>query len=92
MLRRNRSRHGGGIVVYINKSLQLYDFKIDVNFELINLTVVLNGNIKIAVLACYRSEQFVELDYFKNIENEVGFIRDKLRDSLENEEKTRKEK
>ena len=65
------SKNGGGIVVYINKSLQLYDFKIDVNFELINLTVVLNGNIKIAVLACYRSEQFVELDYFKNIENEV---------------------
>ena len=70
-LNRNRSRHGGGIVVYINKSLQLLDFSIDENFELVNITIMLNGKVKIAVLACYRSEQFVELDYFANLEREI---------------------
>ena len=56
ILNRNRTRHGGGIAIYINKSLQLLDFNIDANFELINITVFLNGKVKIAVLACYRSE------------------------------------
>ena len=60
LYRRDRTRHGGGLMVYIKKNLVVTSIKSDPCFEIIELLFETNKSEKIALLACYRPQLYSE--------------------------------
>jgi hypothetical protein len=70
---RNSRGRGGGIMVYVKKSLK-HEAVADKDVELINLVVEPSPNHKITVIACYRPPHAEnEKDFFKALENRIAY-------------------
>jgi hypothetical protein len=70
MIRRDRSTSsGGGIIVYIKKSILVKSIIIDEFFETISFIFQLTNKFQISVIACYRPESkfYSELDFFNHL-------------------------
>ena len=79
LYRRDRTRHGGGLMVYIKKNLAVTSIKSDPCFEIIELLFETNKSEKIALLACYRPQLYSEgfLDCVEDkVMNLVGSVDD----------------
>ena len=65
MLRRDRPKNGGGgIMVFIKKSLKIKKVKIDKDFEIISLIFSPNKNKDVSLISCYRPPHLENEDPF----------------------------
>ena len=66
LFRRDRTRHGGGIIVYVKKGLKIKSISVDKDAEIISLNLNVSNETDIGVIACYRPESInSELFYDK---------------------------
>lgn len=63
LYRRDRTRHGGGIIVYVKKEISIKSMAIDPEAEIIRLTLNVKNEPDIGVIACYRPES-INSDFF----------------------------
>ena len=55
LYRRDRTRHGGGLFVYVKNCISIYALDFDQEAEIISLQIAVNS-LKIGIIACYRPE------------------------------------
>jgi hypothetical protein len=63
-INRPRTKMGGGVIMYINKSIKIVSINTDPTMEIIKVVIQVNGQTKFAVFGCYRSEKFCDQDEF----------------------------
>ena len=67
--RRDHTRHGGGLMLYVKKILTITFIKLDPSFETIELLFETRKSEKVALLACYR--QFNSEGFLNSVEEKV---------------------
>jgi hypothetical protein len=73
MIRRDRTiSSGGGIIVYIKKSIQVKSIIIDEAFETISFVFQLQNKFQISVISCYRPESLI-FEYYEKFFFKITF-------------------
>ena len=69
LLRRDRTGHGGGVIIYIRNEFKIQHQEFDDTAELIRVNVLLPNGSSITVIACYRPESINCDLFFERLEH-----------------------
>jgi hypothetical protein len=85
MLRRDRGTEtrGGGVIVYIKKTIPIMDVVFDENYEIITLSFFPNKKTQMSLIACYRPPNSNnENDFLKRLDELTLKVEDKVEETI----------